>query len=89
MATGSIEQSEATGGISMGEAARTVAVIRAERMGAGERRWDGSTGRRSTRLLLTPSSETNGMGEGRDDRWAPPVSESGEERRGGLGRLWR
>ena len=71
--------------IGMGEAARTVAVIRAEGMGAGERRWDGLKRRRSTRFLLMPSSETKGG----DDRWAPPVSESSEERRGGLGYLRR
>ena len=43
----------------------------------------------STRLLLTPSSE-EGMGvrEG-DDMWVPSVSERGEWRWVGLGRLGR
>ena len=43
----------------------------------------------STRLLLTPSSEKRmGAGEG-DDKWVPGVSERGEWRWVGSGRLGR
>ena len=62
LATGSDEQSEGDGRDWHGRAACTVAAFSAEGMGAGERRWDGSTGRRSTHFALTPSSEMKGEG---------------------------
>ena len=67
--------------------ARTVAVDRAEEMGAGGRR---GTARRDglDALPLTPSSERNRGARGGDDRWGHLVSERGE-RRGGLGCLGR